>query len=124
MKDISAPTLCFLRRRFLNSYRPPTCRLHCRWATAFIKASSVHDFDFHRKSLGDIILVRGWEEFERSDLTQHFVEHVFSRLKDGGDLFRGTDTRRQEAFSEELESNVAKRRAFLVAAGKARLWKF
>jgi hypothetical protein len=90
-----------------------------RWATVFIKASSVHDHDFHRKSLSDIILVQAWGEFGRPDLTQLFVKHVFSRLKDGGDLFKGTDTRRQEAFSEELESNVAKRRAFLVAAGKA-----
>ena len=93
------------------------------WATAFIKASSANDHDFQRNSLADAILVLSWKQFELPDLTQPFVEHVFSRLKDGGELFKGTDQRKREAFFEELESNVAKRRAFLLAASKRKFGK-
>ncbi len=86
------------------------------WATAFIKSLNVQDHDFQRKSLSDAILLHAWEEFERPDLTPLFVEHVFSRISDGGELFRGTDTRKQKAFSEQLNANTARRRAFLIAA--------
>ena len=93
------------------------------WATAFIKASSTIDYDFQRKSLADTILVLSWKQFELPDLSQLFVEHLFSRIADSGELFRGTDIRRREAFFAELESDVAKRRVFLLAASKRKFGK-
>ena len=94
------------------------------WSTAFINAPRVHHHDFHRKTLSDRILVQSWGSFERPDLTRPFVEHVFSRLKDGGELFKGTDDRRQKAFFDDLDSKVAKRRAFLVAASRVGFGQF
>ena len=113
---------------FLTETLPTTLRtgdlptaLH--WATAFIRASSPIGHDFQRKSLADAILVLSWKQFERPDLTQPFVEHVFSRIPDSGELFRGTDIRRQEAFLAEIKSDVTKRRAFLLAANTRKFGK-
>ena len=95
-----------------------------RWATDLMSASAAQHHDFHRKTLSDAILVQVWGEFERPDLTQLFVELVFSRVRDGGELFKGADGRRQRAFFDEFESNVAKRRAFLLAASRHGIGKF
>ena len=88
------------------------------WANDFVGQADVPHHDFHRKSLSDAIFVKVWREFEhRPDLTQPFVDHVFKRLKDGGELFKGTDARTQRAYFADLESNTPRRRAFLLAAG-------
>ena len=80
--------------------------------------------DFHRKALCDEILIHSWKLFGRPDLTQPFVEHVFSCLKDGGELFKGTHDQRQKAFYRDLDADVPKRRAFLLAAGKVGFGQF
>ena len=89
------------------------------WANDFVGQADVPHHDFHRKSLSDAIFVKVWREFEhRPDLTQPFVDHVFKRLKDGGELFKGTDARTQRAYFADLESNTRRRRAFLLAASR------
>jgi hypothetical protein len=88
------------------------------WATGFVKGLGYNGHDFHRKSLADAILVACWNHFERSELSLPFVEHVLVRIQDGGELFRSTAYRRRDAFFEELETDVEKRRGFLVTAVK------
>jgi hypothetical protein len=69
-------------------------------------------------------LIRSWKSFERPDLMQPFVEHVFSSLKDGGELFKGSRDSRQKAFYDDLDSNLATRRAFLLAASRVGFGQF
>jgi hypothetical protein len=89
------------------------------WATEVVRAEPVPHHDFHRKALCDAILVLGWKSFEKADLTQLFIEHVFVRLKDGGELFRGVDNRMQKEFYEELDIDDTRRRAFLLFVSRS-----
>jgi haloacid dehalogenase-like hydrolase len=85
------------------------------WATGFI-AQVTHNGTFKEKTLADAILFRAWKVFEEPPLTRPFVEHVFARLREHGDLCRGTDYRARDAFLKELKDDVARRRKFLLAA--------
>jgi hypothetical protein len=60
------------------------------WATGFIAQVS-HNSSFTEKNLADAILFRAWKVFEEPTLTRPFVEHVFARLRQHGDLCRGTE---------------------------------
>jgi hypothetical protein len=93
-----------------------------RWATGFI-AKTGYNGDFHRKRLTDAIFMTAWRHFDMPAVTDLFIEHIFTRLRHGGELLRGTDHRKHEAFAEELKADISRRRAFLLAAGKRRLEK-
>jgi hypothetical protein len=86
-----------------------------QWATGFI-AQVGYTGSFKENTLADAILFRTWRAFEEPSLTRPFVEHVFARLRQHGDLCRGTDYRARDAFLKELKDDVARRHKFLLAA--------
>jgi hypothetical protein len=85
-----------------------------KWATGFI-AQVGPNGSSTEKNLADAILFRSWKVFEELMLTRPFVEHVFARLRQCGDLCRGTDFRARDAFVKELKDDAARRRKFLLA---------
>lgn len=91
-----------------------------RWATSFI-ASTGYNGDFQRKQLADAILITAWRHFETPALIDLLVEHIFALLRHAGDLLRGTDYRKHEAFFRDVKADTSRRHAFLLAAGKRRL---
>ncbi|MGJ4950245.1 NACHT domain-containing protein [Bradyrhizobium sp. HKCCYLS20291] len=88
-----------------------------RWATSFV-ASSGYMGDFHRKSLADSILFRGWANLENSEIVEPLLDYVFACLQQSGALLRGTGHRAQEQFREALNADVVRRRRFIRAAVK------
>ena len=85
-----------------------------QWATQFI-AQSGHIGGFHAKSLADAIMFKGWQVFEKPELTQLFLDHIAVRLSNFGDLCRGSDHDAQETFLAALRDDAARRRKFLLA---------
>lgn len=84
------------------------------WATGYIARANMMG-EFREKTLADAIMVRVWRVFEAPDLTAAFIAHVDARLRQYGDLCRGTDYKANEAFRGEIRSDVARRRLFLRA---------
>ncbi len=83
------------------------------WASAFI-AQVGHNGNFKGKSLADAILFRAWKVIDQPALTRPIVEHIAIRLREHGDLLRGSDYRSNEAFTKELKEDVVRRRMFLL----------
>ena len=54
--------------------------------------------EFRDKTLADAIMFKAWEIFEDPALTGPFLEHVAVRLRQYGELCRGTDFTTNEAF--------------------------
>jgi hypothetical protein len=53
---------------------------------------------------------------DQPDQVGNFLEHIAVRLRQHGDLFRGTDDKAQKAFEKGLHDDVERRRRFLLAA--------
>lgn len=83
------------------------------WATAYIIRSNPMG-EFYEKTLADAIMFKAWDEFEDPALTSLFMDHVAARLQQFGELFRGSDFKANEAFSERLRSDLARRRQFML----------
>ncbi len=66
-------------------------------------------------TLADAIMFKAWKLFELPELTWPFLDHVALRLRQYGDLCRGTDREAQEAFVGALQDDVERRRQFLTA---------
>lgn len=84
------------------------------WATDYIPRANIMG-EFREKTLADAIMVRVWRVFEAPDLTAAFIAHIDARLRQYGDLCRGTDYKANDAFRAEIRSDVARRRLFLRA---------
>ena len=84
------------------------------WATQLI-AQSGHMGGFRSKSLADAIMFKAWQVFNNPELTRPFLEHIAVRLRQHGDLCRGTDHDAQKAFINSLRDNVDRRHRFLLA---------
>jgi hypothetical protein len=84
------------------------------WATGYIARANIMG-EFREKTLADAIMVRVWRVFEAPDLTAAFIAHVDARLRQYGDLCRGTDYKANEAFRTAIRSDVARCRLFLRA---------
>lgn len=84
------------------------------WATKFI-AHSGHMGGFHGKNLADAIMFKAWQEFDNPELTRPFLEHIAVRLRQHGDLCRGTDHEEQKVFISSLRDDVDKRHMLLHA---------
>jgi hypothetical protein len=84
------------------------------WATQLI-AQSGHMGGFRGKSLADAIMFKAWQVFDNPELTRPFLEHIAVRLRQHGDLCRGTDHDAQKAFINSLRDNVDRRHRFLLA---------
>ena len=72
------------------------------------------DGNYQDMTLADAIMFKAWKLFELP-LTWPFLDHVALRLRQYGDLCRGTDREAQEAFVGALQDDVERRRQFLTA---------
>jgi len=94
------------------------------WATTFTKGTSdQNDSDYTRKNLSDRILTIGWKFFEAPELREAYIDNVFAKLRNFGELFRGTTLRDRDEFLADVKSNTSRRHAFIVAASKRELGK-
>jgi len=84
------------------------------WATGYLHRSN-HMGGFREKRFADAVMFRTWPVFEEPDLTVAFVLHIETRLRQYGDLCRGTDYKANEAFLAEIRTDVQRRRLFLRA---------
>ncbi len=87
------------------------------WATSFVNRVG-YNGDFHLKSLADSISVLAWKNLDEPGVIEPLVSYVFTCLSPVNELFRGTGYRESEAFFEDLKSDGARRRRFLLAAGR------
>ena len=69
---------------------------------------------FHAKRLADAIMFKVWQEFEKPELTNPFLDHIAARLLRHGDLCRGTDHDAQKAFLNAIRDDDVRRRKFLL----------
>ncbi len=93
-----------------------------KWAGSFA-AKEHHTGDYHRRSLADSIFVRAWRNLDHPGVMDALVEYVFARLRPSHNLFGSTGLREAEQFYEHLETDVARRRRFLLAAARRVLAK-
>jgi hypothetical protein len=84
------------------------------WATQLI-AQSGHLGDIRRRTLADAIMFKAWQAFDIPELTQPFLEHIAVRVRQHGELYRGSDHDAQKSFTEGLRNDTARRRKFLLA---------
>ena len=84
------------------------------WATQFI-AQSHHIGGYRAKRLADAIMFKVWQAFENPELTQPFLDHIAVRLRQHGDLCRGTDHDAQTTFLRTIRDDAARRHKFLLA---------
>ena len=83
------------------------------WATQFITQSH-HIGGYQAKRLADAIMFKVWQAFENPELTQPFLDHVAVRLRNHGDLCRGTDHDAQETFLRSVRDDAARRHRLLL----------
>ena len=62
-----------------------------------------------------LMMFKAWQVFDNPELTRPFLEHVAVRLRQHGDLCRGTDHDAQKAFINSLRDDVDRRHKFLLA---------
>jgi hypothetical protein len=60
-------------------------------------------------------MFKAWQVFETPALTRHFLDHIAVRLRQQGELCRGTGHEAQKAFVEGLHTDVQRRHKFLLA---------
>ena len=84
------------------------------WATQLIAQSGPMD-GFRAKSLADAIMFKVWQAFENPELTQPFLDHIAVRLRQHGDLCRGSDHDAQTTFLGTIRDDAARRHKFLSA---------
>jgi hypothetical protein len=84
------------------------------WATQLIVQSGPIG-GFRQKSLADAIMFKVWPLFDQPELTQPFLDHIAVRLRQNGDLCRGSDHDEQATFVDAIRSDSARRREFLLA---------
>ncbi len=84
------------------------------WASRLISQAGPHG-NYQDMTLADAIMFKAWKLFELPELTWPFLDHVALRLRQYGDLCRGTDREAQEAFVGALQDDVERRRQFLTA---------
>ena len=84
------------------------------WSTQVIGRSRFNG-GYQDKSLADAIMFKSWQVFEETELTQPFLRHMAVRLREHGDLCRGTDHSAQDTFRTRLKNDVSRRRKFLTA---------
>ncbi len=85
------------------------------WASHLIARTRPADGNFQDKTLADAIMFKAWEVFEEAALIQPLIENIALRLRQHGELFRGTDHEAQKAFMSRLHDDVDRRRRFLLA---------
>ena len=86
------------------------------WASHLIaRTRRPADGNFQDKTLADAIMFKTWEVFEEAGLIQPLIENIALRLRQHGELCRGTDHEAQKAFMSRLHDDVDRRRRFLLA---------
>ena len=110
----------FLTRTVPKSLAVADLPVALAWATSFVTRAG-HSGDFHRKSLADSIFVRAWPNLGETGIIEPLVEYVLVCLSQGNELFRGTGYREAGSFIEQLKSDTARRRCFLLAAARRSL---
>jgi hypothetical protein len=83
------------------------------WASQSITHAGSHH-DPQDMTLADAIMFRAWEVFEYPALTRPFLDHVALRLREFGDLCRGSDPEAQTIFMRALQEDVGRRRRFML----------
>jgi hypothetical protein len=85
------------------------------WAGDMIARTGPTDDNFQDMTLADAIMFKTWEVFEETGLIQPLIENIGLRLRQHGELCRGSDPEAQRTFMSRLRSDVDRRRRFLVA---------
>ncbi len=83
------------------------------WAADLIARTRPTDSNFQDKTLADAIMFKTWEVFEEAGLIQLLIENIGLRLRQHGELCRGTDREAQVTFMTRLRSDVDRRRRIL-----------
>jgi len=96
--------------------------LALRWATGTVVQVG-RSGNHHARSLADEIMFKAWPIFDTAGLTEAFVDHVAARLRNHGPLFLGLDPKGQAAFVSSLQTEVERRRTFLLTLLKRSLGK-
>jgi predicted NACHT family NTPase len=109
----------FLTKTLPNSLTAADLPVALKWAAAFVTEAR-HSGDFQRRSLADSIFVRAWKNLDSPGVIEPLVTYVFARLGQHDELFGGTSYRESESFFEDLKSDTARRRRFLLAAAQRR----
>jgi len=107
----------FLTRTLPKSLTVAVLPIALTWATSSLTEAG-HNGDFHRGSLADSIFVRAWKNLDSPGIIQPLVDYVLANLGRHNELFRGTGYRDSETFFEDLKSDTARRRRFLLAIAR------
>jgi hypothetical protein len=107
----------FLTRTLPKSLKAVDLPVALIWATSSVTRAG-HNGDFHRRSLADSIFVLAWKNLDSLGIIEPLVNYVLTNLSHHNELFRGTGYTESETFFEELKSDTARRRRFLLAVAR------
>jgi predicted NACHT family NTPase len=107
----------FLTRTLPETLAAEDLPVALNWATSNVTDTSELG-DFHLRSLADSIFVRAWKNLDRPGIIDPLLIYVFARLRPHHELFGGAGLREFEGFYADLESDLSRRRRFLLAAAR------